>query len=60
MEAKMNQWNKEKEYFEENILSLMEHRKVEMKREFSKQNQQIGQMHDDYEKIREKLNEKMA
>jgi predicted ATP-grasp superfamily ATP-dependent carboligase len=32
MEAKMNQLDKEKENFEENMLSLMEHRKEEMKR----------------------------
>jgi hypothetical protein len=49
-QAKMNQWSKEKEHFEENMLSIMEHRKVEMKREFAKQNEQIGQMFDDYKK----------
>jgi hypothetical protein len=42
------------------MLSVMEHRKVEMKQEFSKQNQQIGQILDDYKKIREELNEKTA
>ncbi|XP_060606445.1 uncharacterized protein LOC132758766 [Ruditapes philippinarum] len=57
-EAKMNQWNNEKENFEENMLSVMEHRKVEMKREFAKQNQQFGKMLDDYKKIREELNDK--
>ncbi|XP_060606447.1 uncharacterized protein LOC132758768 [Ruditapes philippinarum] len=60
MEAKMNQWDKEKENFEENMLSIMEHRKQEMKREFVKQNQQIGQMLDDYKKIREELKDKTA
>jgi chromosome segregation ATPase len=60
MEAKMNQWNKEKENFEENMLSVMEHRKVEMKQEFAKQNQQIGQILNDYKKIREELNDKTA
>ncbi|XP_060606448.1 collagen alpha-1(X) chain-like [Ruditapes philippinarum] len=55
MEAKMNQWDKEKENFEENMLSIMEHRKEEMKREFLNQKQQIGQMFDDYKKIREEL-----
>ncbi|XP_060560655.1 heavy metal-binding protein HIP-like [Ruditapes philippinarum] len=60
MEAKMNQWNKEKENFEENMLSVMEHRKVEMKQEFAKQNQQIGQMLADYTNFREELNDKTA
>ncbi|XP_060551111.1 heavy metal-binding protein HIP-like [Ruditapes philippinarum] len=53
IEAKMNQWDKEKENFKENMLEL---RKAEMKREFAKQNEQIGQILDDYKKIREELN----
>jgi ABC-type enterochelin transport system substrate-binding protein len=35
---------------------MLELRKAEIKREFAKQNEQIGQMLDDYKKIREELN----
>ncbi|XP_060551112.1 cerebellin-3-like [Ruditapes philippinarum] len=60
MEAKMNQWGKEKENFEENILSVMEHRKQDMKREIVKQNEKLDEMFDFCKNIREELKEKTS
>ena len=44
LEAKMNQWDRERKVFEENVLSILEHRRDEMERKFKKQNENLDAM----------------
>jgi hypothetical protein len=41
MEAKMNQWDKERKTFEENVLAVLEHRREEMQEKYLKQDEKL-------------------
>ncbi|XP_060606443.1 complement C1q-like protein 2 [Ruditapes philippinarum] len=41
MEAKMNQWDKERKIFEENVLAILEHRREEMQEKYLKQDEKL-------------------
>ncbi|XP_053387721.1 complement C1q tumor necrosis factor-related protein 2-like [Mercenaria mercenaria] len=55
MEARMTQWDKERKIFEENVLSILEHRREEMQETFSEQNEKLQRMFEDYKDIRGEL-----
>ncbi|XP_045184487.2 uncharacterized protein LOC123542625 [Mercenaria mercenaria] len=55
MEARMKQWDKERNIFEENVLSILEHRREEMQESFSAQNEKLQRMFEDYKDIRDDL-----
>ncbi|XP_045184488.2 cerebellin-3-like [Mercenaria mercenaria] len=55
MEARMKQWDKERKIFEENVLSILEHRREEMQESFSAQNEKLQMMFEDYKDIRDDI-----
>jgi hypothetical protein len=56
MEAKMDQWDKERKTFEENVLAILEHRREEMQEKFMKQDGKLENMFEDYKDIRVDFN----
>ncbi|XP_053387337.1 uncharacterized protein LOC128551054 [Mercenaria mercenaria] len=55
MEARMKKWDKERKIFEENVMSILEHRREEMQESFSAQNEKLQRMFEDYNEIRNEL-----
>ncbi|XP_060560666.1 complement C1q and tumor necrosis factor-related protein 9B-like [Ruditapes philippinarum] len=48
MEAKMDQWDKERKIFEENVLAILEHRREEMQEKFLKQNEKLENIFENF------------
>jgi hypothetical protein len=51
MEAKMDQWDKERKTFEESVLSILEHRREEMQDKILKQDEKLEILFEDYKGI---------
>ncbi|XP_060553735.1 uncharacterized protein LOC132714835 [Ruditapes philippinarum] len=51
MEAKMDQWDKERKFFEENVLAILEHRRREMQEKFLKQDEKLENIFEDFKGI---------
>ena len=60
LEAKMNQWDRERKVFEETVLSILEHRRDEMEQKLKKQNENLDTMFEGYKEIREELKNKTS
>jgi hypothetical protein len=56
MEAKMDEWDKERKTFEENVLAVLEHRREEMQKNFLKQDEKLENMFEDYKDVRADIN----
>jgi hypothetical protein len=51
MEAKMDQWDKERKTFEENVLAILEHRREEMQEKFLKQDEKLENIFENFKGI---------
>ena len=60
LEAKMNQWDRERKLFEETVLAVLEHRRDEMDGKFEKEKERLDNILEDYKHVRDDVTNKMS